>query len=164
MKVAHHNSSWVIQLRINALCNRKYELQQEMELLTEQIAQERINLEQAKNPLKLTITEHAVQRFAQRIMKLPNAKIRAILSQPELLDKYLAKGDGKYRLKGMKHVTCVVNSGIIVTCYDNRVKDYILLLELARQYIHYRIDSMFSNDDITLGQFIRDNSQPPHLT
>lgn len=86
----------------------------------------------------LTVTKHAVDRFGERIMKMPATKIRKILSEPELLERYNRCGDGKYQLKSLPHCVCVVADGAILTCYNKF--DPFEQLELARLWIHECID------------------------
>lgn len=65
----------------------------------------------------LNVTEHAIQRFLERVQKVPTAIAKKILTEPGLLQRYMKHGPGKYRLKKYPHVTVVISDFSILTCY-----------------------------------------------
>jgi len=99
---------------------------------------------------ELFVTTHAIERFEQRIMKIGRSKIRQLLSEASLLERYKKKGAGKYQLKSLTHCVCVVKDYAVVTVYNK--EDPMENLEVARVWMHYCIDRAFV-DTPTFYQF-----------
>jgi hypothetical protein len=96
-------------------------------------------------PEKLDITEHAIQRFQERIMILPISKIKKILTDPGLYEKYRKHGEGTYKLSEYPHIVAAVSNYRVITCY-NAFDPKVRLRELE-QYMEYYIERIVERID-----------------
>jgi DNA repair exonuclease SbcCD ATPase subunit len=111
--------------------------------LDSKIATARTNMQRiTEKKNELEITEHAVERFKSRIMKLPNQKIKQLLKSKDLYEKYISRGAGKYKLSDdFPHAVAVVKDFTVITVYSRY--DPIERLEVLKAYMQQQwIDDM----------------------
>lgn len=126
-------TEWKEQVRL--LCIEKQKLTDKINDLQFKIA----NFKKSE----LIITNHALDRFQERIMTLPRQRVKSLLTDARLLTKYERRGPGKYQLKDMPDCICVVKDYTIVTVYSKN--DPIEKLKVLQQWINYCIDKEFDN-------------------
>jgi hypothetical protein len=90
----------------------------------------------------LTVTEHAIQRFQERILDLPRQRIKTILSSPELHAKYLRHKSEKYRIKEVPGCVVVIKDSKVITVYSSVDPFYRLMM--LEKYMDYYIDCLIT--------------------
>ncbi|MGN7818837.1 hypothetical protein ACTJJB_01835 [Chitinophaga sp. 22536] len=121
------------------------ELKAELNQLLDQRHRITNRIEQIRKQLdfkatELTVSQHAVDRYRERIMDIPPTAARKILNDPQLLEKHKRYGEGTYVLSNYPNVLCVVSNWTVVTCY-NRYAPEEKLKSLGR-YMDYYIDKL----------------------
>lgn len=119
-------------------------LQKKIESIKEQIAKE----EQAAKEVTISVSEHAVLRFKERIMDLPATKIRKMLTNPELTEAYKKRGAGKYLLKEVPDALLVVTDGVIVTVVNRFSPEE--KLKVLGEYMNYFVDSRVAGEQTVM--------------
>ena len=84
------------------------------------IEQLRANLEKIENENSLSVTDHAVLRYAERFMGIDTDKIRAEILDKSVVDQIVLLGSGKMQHKDGYAV--VVKNGTVVTIHENEKK------------------------------------------
>lgn len=97
-----------------------------------------IKKELEEKPKELTISKHAIGRYMQRVAVIPPTKIRKILSDKTLLERYLKYGPGNYRLKDYPDVIVAITDFTIVTVF--RPNDPIRKLAILEEYMTYWLE------------------------
>lgn len=143
----------LLKKELEELYRQKYRLQLRIDQINKELEED--------IPEQISISEHALKRFKQRIQDLPIKVIKKILSDQTLLERYVKYGEGKYKLQTHPNVVAVVSNFKVVTVYsafDPKIK-----LEILGKYMNYWIDQKIfriTNEELetpilTLRQFTR---------
>lgn len=114
---------------------RSYNLSQRANRITEQLSE----IEKQIEIRVLAVTDHAYERFKERVMEIPDKRIKPILTDKKLLEDYKKHGNGNYALYDMPHIEIVIQDFAVVTVI-NRM-NYLERAELLRAYINYFVDA-----------------------
>lgn len=88
----------------------------------------------------LTVTEHAIERFRQRILDLPRQRIKQILSSKALYEKWKTVKGERYRVKEAAGCIAVIKDATVITVYSSIDPDY--RLNVLSKYMDYFIDNL----------------------
>jgi hypothetical protein len=118
----------------NTLLNQRYKINQRLEQIKKELDMPVDHLE---------VSNHAIQRFQERIENVPTKVARKILSESTLIEKYKRSGKGKFKLTAYPSVIVVISNFTVVTCFH--IKDYRLRLEELEHYMDYYIDQLVAS-------------------
>ena len=111
-----------------------------LDKIEQNIVDVRINISNLnKNKNKLSISEHAIDRFKERIVDIPRQKVIKLLSSQDIFDRYKEYGPGKYRLsEDYPNVILVIEDYTICTCYMQF--DYKERLTMLKSWMDQWVD------------------------
>jgi septal ring factor EnvC (AmiA/AmiB activator) len=87
---------------------------------------------------KIGISQHAVQRFRERILDIPVQKVKSLFMSDALVNKIIQHGDGKYVVPDYKNCVVVVADNVIVTCYERDTIEQ--RFDKLRMYMNYFVN------------------------
>lgn len=127
----HDSVRTELNTRLTSLVKRRAQTDREIEDIKNK-------LDKLPAPDKIIITNHAVERYQQRINNLPAKIVKKVLSDPTLLRRYKVHGSGLYRLADYPNViTVIVNFTIVTVKSDRDPKQQLVILE---QYMDKWLD------------------------
>jgi hypothetical protein len=135
IKTVQVDETLQLKIKLNMVTEEKRKARSRYEQLSRQEDNIRTKIEDLNQKDKdLFITPHAITRFRERIMDLPNQKIKNILSDESLLNKYKENGPGRYKLpEPFTYVTVAVKDFSVITCFNQ--KDPEERIDLLRAYM-----------------------------
>ena len=86
---------------------------------------------------RLVITNHAVQRFRERVADIHVDKVRELLSHDSLMEKYLLYGPGTYCLYSKSSIAAVIRDATVVTVYSTNAKQEPTVADKLSMYPKY---------------------------
>ena len=122
--MVEYNDSPIVGLdkSLNNLFVRREKLRRLLDNVDKNIAEVRTNiakLNSNKDKDKLKASEHAIERFKERIWDLPKQKVVKLLCSDDLFNRFKEYGPGKFRLSSYyPNVIIVIKDFTIITCYD----------------------------------------------
>lgn len=131
--------------------DERAELKTELHLLLDQRYRLTNRINQIKTilsytPAVLTVSQHAVDRYRERIMNIPPTAARKILNDPALIEKCKKHGEGTYVLTNYPNVLCVIRNWTVITCYNRYAPEEKLrvlgpYMEYYIRTLAYRVDN-----------------------
>jgi L-cysteine desulfidase len=128
----------------------KKQLEKERDSILMQIHTLRAKYDRIKDDLRslveqiavreLVVTDHAIERFKERVIDIPVKKIKQILTSGELTEAYRRKGDGRYGIKELPNVVVQITDFAVVTVINTALPEE--RLELLSHYMNYYIDEL----------------------
>lgn len=138
-----------LTVSINMLYAEKQALQKQIDIVDKKINKLKKGREETATQ-GITVTEHAIERFKERIINIPERKIKQMLRSETLLNMIKVSGSGKYVLPEMPMCTVAVEDFTIVTVYNRHDPFYKLdmLSHYMKYWVNMRVRSEFHDVEI----------------
>lgn len=115
-----------------------YSLQQRSKAIEEELQ----TMEKEIEERELVVTDHAIQRFRERVADLPRTQVKKILTNESLLKAYREKGDGRYVLEELPYVVVVVKDFAVITVISTDQPEE--KLRVLKEYMEVFVEDLAS--------------------
>ncbi len=143
LKKPRVNEGLTLRARLNMATEERRTAQSKLNKLELEIVSLKMAIisydEKIEKESKLTVSQHAIDRFRSRVMCLPVQKVKNILNCKELLNNFKQGGAGRYKLPvPFDYVVVAVQDFCVITCFNPN--DPEERLELLKAYMPTWID------------------------
>lgn len=141
-RIVHPDSKEALTVRLNEAVRRKATIVSQLKNADFDIENIKLKIKEKETVQELEVTAHAIERFKQRILNMPNTKVRKMLKDDALFRKVKNGGDGKYSLPQIPYCIVIVRDNAIITVYSKHDAEYRLdkLAHYMSYWVNRRID------------------------